>query len=95
MEPKFQFYEIVRVTKPEHQSKEYEGKEGAVLGRLQNDQQKWRYGVSLYGFDESVMFAEDELESTGRFGKREGFYSGESIKVWVDPETGEGYLADE
>ncbi len=93
MEPKFQYYEIVRVTKSAQP--EYVDKLGAVLGRARNDQQRWRYGISLYGFDESVMFDEDELESTGKIEKRETFYSGDSIRVRVDPDTGEGYIIDE
>jgi hypothetical protein len=94
LEPQFQFYEIVKITNP-MLSKEYAGKHGVVLGRSQDDEQKWNYAISLYDFAETVMFHEDELESTGQMDKPENFYTGENIKVKVDPETGEGYLAED
>ena len=41
---------------------------------------------------EAPYCLEHELESTGGMDKRETFYSGASLKVEVDPETGEGRL---
>ena len=91
MEAKFTFYEIVRVisyTRP--------GSEGAVLGMAQNDDGLWYYAIALYDDSNLVWnFREDELEPTGRHDRRESFYDEASIRVRVDPETGEGWIADE
>ena len=41
-----------------------------------------------------MSLTEDELETTGKMDKRETFYSNTTLKVKVNPETGEGYLAE-
>jgi hypothetical protein len=90
VKPKYDFYEIVRVISPKKR-----GHEGAVLGRAQNENGKWGYAVALYSDDKLVWdFQEDELEPTGRKDRRESFYDGTTIRVQVDPDTGEGTIVD-
>jgi hypothetical protein len=86
LEPKFQYYEIVRVTKSKYP--EHVGKLGAVLSRPEDDQKQRDYAICFYDFEEVWIFDEDELESTGKIERRETFYSGDSIRVRVDPDTG-------
>lgn len=95
MDAKFQFYEIVRVAvAPENHAHVYD-MEGAILGRAQDDNGAWTYAVHLYDLGSVWNFKEEMLQPTGRMDKRETFYSGEHIKVIVDPETHEGKIAEE
>lgn len=97
MKNKFQFYEVVKVidsSKPK--LKEFSGEEGAVLGMAQSEHSdRWSYGVMLSSIDEIRSFYEEDLVSTSKILKRSDFYSGETVKVQVDPITGEGSLKDE
>lgn len=88
--PKFQFYEHVRVHPARPEDREAAGLCGAVLGRTEAAD-GWSYGVFLFALDRVWCFAETELESTGHFGRREDFYSGESFRVRVDA-AGRGHL---
>ena len=89
MGAKYKFYEIVRIITGENT-----GKEGAIMGMAQDDDGLWGYAVHVY--EDSIVwdYLETDLESTGKMDKRESFYSGETIKVYVDPETGEGTSPD-
>lgn len=44
------------------------------------------HALGGHDFAETCMVSEDELESTGRFDRKEDFYSGESIRVSRDGE---------
>jgi len=55
----------------------------------------WGYAVHLYATGFCYDIAEVELEPTGRMDRRETFYSGESIRVRVDPVTGAGTIVEE
>ncbi len=88
---KFDFYEVVKVTAKE--LTKIFGREAVVLAKSQNDDGKWGYGISveqLGGWDVD----EDQIESLGRFVKREDIYTGESVKVCVD-KNGKGCLKEE
>jgi Immunity protein 31 len=94
MEPKYQFYEVVRISKQvKHQH--LVGLEGAVLGMSQNEQGQWGYAVTLYETGQCWDLSEEDLEPTGRMDKRETFYDGTSIIVTVDPQTGEGRINED
>jgi hypothetical protein len=79
--PKFAFYEYVKVISPCTRLPAISGREGAILGMSRNEEtHNWVYSVHILG-DESWFCFEHELISNGRIGKREDFYSGESIRV--------------
>ena len=82
--PMFSFYERVHV-----RTNDGSLLTGSIMGRCENDDQKWHYSVKLDGKPTSSMFPEDELESTGVIDSREDFYDGSSVRVIVD-EGGEG-----
>ena len=94
MKNEFDFYEIVRVNSKSSETKEINGLEGAVLGKAKNETGEWGYAVSIYRLDECWDIMHSELESTGRMDKEENFYDGTSVRVSVDPETGEGRIVD-
>jgi len=97
MKNKFNFYEIVRIVSDKPKHAEINGATGVVAGMAQNEETgRWTYGVSIDKLDGLVRrMDEDSLVSIGVVGKREDFYTGESIKVRVDPKTGEGYIVDD
>ncbi len=80
-QPKFQFYEKVRVAAPESSNV---GRLGAVSGKSQSDEGIWVYSVSLYAETSCSCFDEDQLESIGEFAERSEFYAGDSVRVRVD-----------
>lgn len=92
MQPKYQFYEIVRVTTQLPKLNKIAGMEGAILGRSEESIGNWGYAVYIYSLQETWDVPENALEATGRMDRRETFYDGASISVRVDPETGEGKL---
>jgi hypothetical protein len=71
---------------------EISGLSGAILGMAENDDGDWVYAVHILDTDESWDVRESELTATGGFMKREDFYEGDSVRVEVDPESGEGSL---
>lgn len=91
---KFDFYEVVVVKDTNDQrNAEIVGARGCVLGMAQCEESElWYYSVSIEGICWSV--AEEKLSKTGEFRSRSDFYSGESIRVRVDPATGEGSVVD-
>ena len=96
--PKFDFFEIVRCTRDlvddDPEGCDICGLTGAVLGMAENDDVTWGYAVHIYEKGFVYSLPEDALESTGRADRRENFYSGESVRVAVDPNTGEGKVVD-
>ena len=80
--PRFDFYEEVRVKKPDAEGSSLCGKIGIVMGRtLTQDNCSWYYAVDLLSSDEGWCFYEHELETTGRKLRREDFYDGSSVQV--------------
>jgi len=88
---KFNFYDVVKVlSEPSKEMIEISGQEGVVLGRAEED------GCCVYAISlssgETWQIEEEDLESTGKISAPADIYSGESIKVSVDPETGDGFV---
>ncbi len=108
-ENKFKFYEVVKI-QPQAGSLDLSGldlrkfdyqtlvgKKGVIMAMVQADNGDWLYEVSLDVMDEKASYTirEQDLISTGIMKKREDFYTGESIRVRVDPKTGEGEIVDD
>lgn len=91
-EPRYQFYEVVRVQPTFSVLQHLQGLEGAVLGRSENPDGTWGYAIFIYTLNETWDLPEGFLEPTGRSDSRETFYDGTSVTVVVDPETGKGRL---
>ncbi len=92
-EPKFQFYEYVRVVSDDPALAEVNGERGAILGRSEDEDGGFGYAV-LIGRD-GICWSVDEadLQATGEFGTRADFYDDEPVRVHVD-ESGRGTLAE-
>jgi hypothetical protein len=91
---KFEFFQVVRITSKPKGFEHLQGKEGPVLGKAECDEGRWTYSVSLAELGENISLYAHEISSTGKFVKREDIYDGSSIRVSVDPETGEGKLVE-
>ena len=94
MKNQFAFYEVVLISmNHEADLKELIGKRGTVLGMSQHEEtHRWCYAVSIDLTGEVWHVAEEHITSTGEVKQRSDFYSDDSIKVEVDPETFEGSL---
>lgn len=96
--PKFEFFEKVEIgATGEHVDKEKAklgGQIGVVLGRATAPDGVHIYSVHVYGLEASWMFYENELASIGEFASEEEFFNGESTRVAVDPDTGEGRIVE-
>ena len=90
MKNRFEFYEVVRVESCIPKYQEVNGHEGVVLGMAQSEDQSWSYAVQIFQPEDGWDIPESELISTGRVMKRENLYPGNSVRVEVDPESGEG-----
>lgn len=90
MQPKFEFYEIVRIESPLPRFRSLTNREGAVLGRSQDETGEWGYVVFLYDVNQTWDLPETALVSTGRRDSPDTFYDGTTIRVTVDPDTGTG-----
>ena len=92
-EPKFQFYEYVRVVSEDPELAEIDGERGAVLGRSEDEDGGYGYAVLIKR--DSLCWSVDEadLQTTGEFGTRADFYGDGSIRVRVDG-NGRGTPAD-
>jgi hypothetical protein len=86
----FDFYEVVRIESHTPKYREINGQEGVILGMSQADDMSWRYAVQLLDSEDVWDIPEGELTSAGLAMKREDIYPGDSIRVNVDPDTGEG-----
>jgi hypothetical protein len=77
MEPRFAFYEIVRVIgDPPRITEALRGKEGIVVGMSDSSAVVERdYGVHINEFGEMFGIPEHLLEPTGRFGSRKDIVS--------------------
>ena len=94
MKNKFNFYEIVKISSKRRALKEVNGCKGVICGMSQNEETGlWGYAVSVYG-DEGYVWdmMENELIGTGKKESPHYFDSGVSVKIRVDPETGEGEI---
>ena len=91
---RFEFYEVVVVDSTDPQKGSIHGERGVILGMAQNEYGGRGYAVHVFSQCVSWHVMEGELKSTGEFMKREDFYDGSSIRVEVDPKTGEGRIVD-
>jgi hypothetical protein len=90
---KFEFFEIVKINENCKHNTSLVGLEGTVLGMAKDEQGIWSYAVSLDKLGKTYSLMESQLEPTGKKDDPNRIYDGSSIKVKVDPETGEGDLA--
>jgi hypothetical protein len=67
-----------------------------IRGKAQNEKTGlWSYGVSVYKDNGLVWhIVEEDLLATGKKADPQNFETGESIKMYVNLEAGEGYLPD-
>lgn len=91
---KFKFFEVVRIESAPEGFEHLCGQAGPILGRTECEDGSWTYSVSLEDIGETFLLSEGALSSTGKFVKREDIYDGSSVRVSVDPETGEGKLIE-
>jgi|688.fasta_scaffold552452_2 hypothetical protein len=96
MKSKFDFYDVVKINSSRNILKKINGSEGVVLGKAQNEETGlWSYGVSVYKDNDLVWHVlEEDLLATGKKADPKNFEVVETIRVLVNPETGEGYLPD-
>jgi hypothetical protein len=92
MKAKFAFYEVVKLRAAAEIPAELTGKQGVILGMTCGDDGKWNYTVQVEEIDRCRCIDEGALESTGQFKRREDVYSGESLQVSTDAQTGEGKI---
>lgn len=91
MDAIFDFYEVVTVLPSTDVPESLWNTEGVILGRAQGDDGLWEYGVMMsVDGNHCWQLKESILESRGRKLRREDLYSGETVKVTVDPKTGTG-----
>lgn len=93
-EPRFQFYEHVRVVSTDPELAEIQGEVGVILGRAELDDGAFSYGVFIDRDEICWDLPEEALVSMGQIDQCEDHYDGTSIGVRVD-EQGRGWLADE
>lgn len=93
-EPKFQFYEIVRICSDSQELAEINGAIGTILGISEYGDPEYGYGVFIDRDDCVWSVSESNLESTGVIKQRADFYDDNvSIRVQVD-EQNRGIIAD-
>lgn len=85
-EPKFAFYEKVRVQTANPNIADLNGMLAAVLGRAQNDDETWGYAIHVYERSTTYSVAESELVTTSEHAKRGDFYAGAPTPVSKDGE---------
>ena len=96
MKNKFDFYELVEIIGLGKELDEVRGKKAVVVGMSENeDTNEWGYAVDINGCDDGWDVMEKDLLSMGKFIKRDNMYSEETIRVRVDPKTGEGDIVDD
>lgn len=96
MTNKHNFHDIVKIVSENSRHAELNGKLAVIRGMAQNEvTQEWSYGVSVCDSDGMVLrFYEKDLRATGKKANPNDFQTGESVKIHVDPETGEGRIVD-
>jgi hypothetical protein len=91
MEPRLEFYEVVRVLPCEQVPKRLWDTCGVVVGRADAGSQGWEYATQLFADNNQCwQLPEKCLQSEGRKMKREELYDGDSFAVVVDRQTGQG-----
>ena len=97
MNSKFNYYDITIIKTTDPKIKKFNGLEATIQGKSQSEEDPaiWAYSVSIDGLDECYFVFEKDLYPTGRIAKEEHYMSQDTIRVRVDPETGEGNIVEE
>ena len=91
----FEFYQIVKVKTDIDKFSEINGLEGGIIGRGPYPEGTWTYKVWIDSKERAWPVPHDCLVPTGKMGKREDYFTDESVRVRVDLETGEGSLVED
>ncbi len=95
MKSKYDFYEIGIVKSNKQELAHINGLKGIIRGMSLNEETgKWGYAIWLYQREEVWDILEEDLQPTGKKADPKDFYTGEKVKVRVDPETGEGKVIE-
>ncbi len=94
MNKSLDFFVEVLITKPAESHRQFAGLRGFVTGKSPRKDGKWSYVIAFNDHEHCYMFDQEELEATGRCFREEDFFDGSSIKVRVDPKTGEGEFVE-
>ncbi|MGI9418330.1 MAG: Imm31 family immunity protein [Geminicoccaceae bacterium] len=84
MSNQFEFFEYVTFTSDDPEFAEINGKTGVIMTMGQSDDGTWGYGVRFAGEEERWDVSERDLKPTGKKGKREDFYPGDTLRVRPD-----------
>jgi hypothetical protein len=97
MKNKFDLYDIVIVCSQRKDLEEINGCRGYISGMAQDEETGlWGYAVGIYDDKGYAWYAmEEELLPTGEKEDPRIDEPVDTVRVRVDPETGEGYLVDE
>ena len=89
MDARFDFYEIVTIVPSEESPQQLWNADGVIVGRAQDNQGLWEYGVLIFADDNNCwQLKENALRSEGRRMRREDLYNGETLGVRVGPKKG-------
>ena len=104
---KFDFYEVVIIQPSEgildlsgldaaiFDYQRLVGLQGVIMAMVQSDSGKWLYEVFLKQDGMTYTIEEKDLVATGEHMKRSEFYAGQTVRIAVNPNTGEGKIVDE
>jgi hypothetical protein len=91
---KFDFYEVVEILEPDVMPESLWHTQGIIQGMSHLKGGIWEYAVLACADDKELWQLEEQfLRSTGKQMSRDDFFDGTSVKVIVDPKTGEGKLS--
>jgi hypothetical protein len=84
--PKFDFYERVRVRTSNPTTSHLNGEIGTVIGRTETEDHPdpFYYAVDIDSSTVGWCFFESELESTGEWANPEDYFDGSWVRVRVD-----------
>lgn len=84
------FYDIVSILPCDAVPKRLWGTQGVVVGRAQSSNGLWEYAIQAFA-DEDCCWQIDEqfLRAEGRRMNRDELYTGESVRVRLDPVANE------
>ena len=100
MTRKFDFFDVVIITSTKKKLKKFNGKKGIVRGVSNNETNPtiYAYSVDILNENNETEFCkfifEEDLHPTGEKADKARMYCGKTIKVRVNPETGEGEIVD-
>lgn len=101
MKGKYDFYDIVKIVSDKPKLQEINGKIGVITGvsTPEDSSRSYAYAVDILnsmGEPEDGWFVhEEDLQTTGKKADRSTFEAIESIKVRVDPKTGESHIVED